>query len=77
MIKNPLHEEPRYQRTPVIRLKSESSLLDWLMSTGRMVSRETQAPEALEEEDSEISELIDVEQVMYDIDDEEDVNLDE
>jgi hypothetical protein len=76
MLKNPLHEEPRSSRTPVIRSESESSLLSWLTASGRMVARETQAPEGLEEE-PEISELIDVENVMYDIEDEEDLNLDE
>ena len=77
MLKNPLHQEPRFQQTPVIRSKSESSLLDWLTASGRMVARETQAPVEPEEDVVEISELIDVESVMYDIEDEEDLNLDE
>jgi len=77
MLKNPLHEEPRSQRTPVIRSRSESSLLDWLTASGRMVARESQAPVEREEEVLEVSELIDVESVIYDIEDEEDLNLDE
>jgi len=76
MLKNPLREEPRFQRTPVIRLKSESSLLSWLTASGRLVARETQEPEALEEE-PEISGLIDVDAVIYDLDDEEELNSDE
>lgn len=76
MLKNPLHQEPRFQRTPIIRSKSESTLISWLTASGRMVARETQAPEGLEEE-PEISELLDIEQVIYDIDDEEDPNLEE
>lgn len=77
MLKNPLHEEPREQRTLVIRSTQEISLLDWLESTGRMTARETQESEALEEEEPEILGLIDVEDATYDIDDEEDLNLDE
>ena len=76
MLKNPLREEPRSQRAPIIRSKSESPLLDWLTASGRMVPRETQAPAALEEE-PEISELIDVDDALYNIDDEEDMNLDD
>ncbi len=76
MLKNPLREEPRTQRAPVIRSKSESTLLDWLTASGRMMGREPQAPTALEEE-PEISELIDVDDALYNIDDEEDMNLDD
>ena len=76
MLKNPLHEEPRSQRAGVIRSKQELSLLDWLESSGRMTAREPQAVENLQEE-PEILGLIDVEDVTYDIDDEEDLNLDE
>lgn len=77
MLKNPLHQEPREQRAVVIRSKQEISLVAWLESSGRMVARETQELQYLEEEDPEILGLIDVEDVTYDIDDEEDVNLDE
>jgi len=76
MLKNPLHEESRFQRTPIIRSKTESTLLSWLTASGRMVARENQVLEGLEEE-PEISELLDIEQVIYDIDDEEDPNLEE
>ncbi|AFY49749.1 Protein of unknown function (DUF3134) [Nostoc sp. PCC 7524] len=33
-----LHEEPRHLPAPIIPLKQEESLLDWLHSTGRLVS---------------------------------------
>lgn len=71
MLKNPLRETPRFQRTPVIHSKSESSLTEWLTASGRMVARETQEPVALEVEDPEISGLIDVEDATYDLDDDE------
>ncbi len=38
-LSNPaLHEEPRHQSGAIIPLKQEESLLDWLQSTGRLVS---------------------------------------
>lgn len=77
MLKNPLHEEPREQRAVVIRSTQDISLVEWLESNGRMIAREPQASAALEEEDPEILGLIDVEDVIYDMDDEEDMNLDD
>jgi hypothetical protein len=56
----------------VIPLRNDTSLLDWLESSGRLIPRDTQEPEYdLEEE--EIAGLIDVEDAPYDIDDEEDL----
>jgi hypothetical protein len=38
-LSNPaLHEEPRYQATPIIPLKQEESLIDWLQNSGRLMS---------------------------------------
>lgn len=77
MLKSPLREEPREQLALVIRSKNESSLLEWLESTGRMIARETQEVNYSEEEE-EISELIAVDEVTYDIDDDEDnIDLDD
>jgi hypothetical protein len=71
MLKSPLREEPREQKAAVIRSKHESSLLDWLESSGRLIARDIQEPEFPEEE--EISGLIDVDDVTYDdIDDDDD-----
>lgn len=71
MLKSPLREEPREQKAAVIRSKHESSLLDWLESSGRLIARDIQEPEFPEEE--EISGLIDVDDVTYDdIDDDTD-----
>lgn len=71
MLNSSLREEPREQRAAVIPARNESSLLDWLYSSGRMVARDTQETERLEEE--EISGLIDVDDVTYDIDDDDDL----
>lgn len=78
MLKNPLREEPREQLALVIRSKNESSLLEWLESSGRMIARETQEVSYSEEEEEEISELIAVDEITYDIDDDEDnIDLDD
>lgn len=72
MLNSSLREEPRDQRAAVIRSRSESSMLDWLHSSGRLIARDTQEPEyPLEEE--EISGLMDVDDVTYDIDDDDDL----
>lgn len=78
MLKNPLREEPRKQLALVIRSKNESSLLEWLQSSGRMIARETQEINYSEEEEEEISELIAVDEVTYDLDDDdENIDLDD
>lgn len=72
MLKSPLREEPRSQKAAVIRSKHESSLLDWLEASGRLIARDIQEPEYLEAEE-EISGLIDVDDPTYDdIEDDDD-----
>jgi hypothetical protein len=76
MVNSPLRQEPREQRAAVIPSRNESSLLDWLEASGRLIGRDVQEPEYLEEE--EINELISVEDVAYDIEDEdEDLDIQE
>ncbi len=55
-----LREEPRNQRTNGASLKQEPSILDWLESSGRLLSRDPQDRElpAEDEEIEEINELI-------------------
>jgi hypothetical protein len=56
-----LHEEPRYQPAPIIPLKQEESLLDWLYSSGRIVSYPSvdyYYQEEVEEEE-DVAELVD------------------
>ncbi|MBW4557651.1 MAG: DUF3134 domain-containing protein [Trichormus sp. ATA11-4-KO1] len=56
-----LREEPRHQPTPVIPLKQEESLLDWLASTGRLVSYVSIDQSYYEDEDveEEVEEIMD------------------
>lgn len=77
MIKSPLREEPREQRAGVIRSKHESSLIDWLEANGRMVPRDNQEPVYTEEEEAEISGLIDPEDLTYDLGDDDEPDLSE
>jgi len=51
--------------------KHESSLLDWLEAKDRLIAGDVQEPEYIEEE--EIPELMAVEDVTYDIEDEDDL----
>ena len=77
MLNSSLREAPRKQQATVIPSKHQSSLLDWLESSGRMIARDNQEPEYRAEEE-EISGLMDVEDVTYDIeDDDEPLDLEE
>lgn len=71
-----LREHPREQRAAVIPLKNESSLLDWLEASGRLIARDNQEPEFAEEEE-EISGLIDVDDSSDDLygDGDDDIGL--
>ena len=76
MLKGPLREEPRNQRATVIRTSNEFILLEWLKSTGRLVSREAQGSDHLSEVE-EISEIIDLDDIAYDGEDDAEVDLEE
>ncbi|WP_066381427.1 MULTISPECIES: DUF3134 domain-containing protein [unclassified Anabaena] len=57
----PLREEPRYQPAPIIPLKQEESLLEWLQHTGRLVSYPSvdYHYEDEEEEEEYVADLVD------------------
>jgi hypothetical protein len=78
MLNSPLSEEPRNQRAPVIPLKQESSMLDWLQANGRLVARNVQEHDFSEDEE-EISEFLSGEDGIgdYDLDDDSDVSVDD
>ncbi|PPS42344.1 DUF3134 domain-containing protein [Chroococcidiopsis sp. TS-821] len=67
-----LREEPRDQPAGVIPLKNESSLLDWLESSGRLIARDNQEPDYLDDEE-EIAGLMDPDDMSYDLDDDDDI----
>lgn len=72
MLNSPLREEPRNQRATVIPLKPETSLLDWLQGSGRIIARDVHEPDFSDEEE-EISEFLGAEDGISDLydDDEE------
>lgn len=75
-IYNPsLRQEPRYEPAAVLPIIRDASLLDWLQETHRLIPREKEDPrlETLND-DVEISELMDVDDHLYD-DTEDDLNL--
>jgi len=78
MLNSPLREEPRNQRAAVIPLKQESSLLDWLQSSNRLIAREVQEAEFSSGED-DVEALMGVEDggIDYDIDDDDDIPVEE
>lgn len=75
MLNSSLREEPRSQRAAVIPSKHESSLLDWLESSGRLIAREQQEPDFSDASEEEISGLIDVDDITYDLDDDDVIDL--
>lgn len=69
-----LREQPLDQAAAVIPQKHESSILDWLESTGRLLTRDEVNLEAgyLDEADEEISDLMGNDDVGFDDDDDDD-----
>jgi hypothetical protein len=72
MVHNPsLRQEPRTASAAIIPLQQESSILDWLENTGRLISRETTEYNYGDDEE-EINELMAGEDNSFDLDDDDD-----
>jgi hypothetical protein len=71
MLNSPLREAPRNQRATVIPLKPETSLLDWLQTGGRIISRDVHEPDFTDEE-AEITEFLGGEDGIGDLYDDDD-----
>lgn len=72
MVYNPsLREEPRSQRAAVIPIKQESSILDWLESSGRLLARDSTESDFLDDEE-EIADLMGSDDASFDLDDDDD-----
>ncbi|MBD2394702.1 DUF3134 domain-containing protein [Cyanobacterium aponinum AL20118] len=80
-MKNPaLRKEKRYEPAPVIPLKQDGSLLDWLEANDRIIYREEREDRLVETavtEDEEISDLIEGEEDEFDPDELDDFDDDE
>lgn len=81
MSRSPLFEQPRSQPAPVFPSRDESSIISWLLSSGRLVARSNQETEySVDTEDPEIAGLIDNEGIVDDFDplgDDEDIDLED
>lgn len=76
-IRNPsLTEKPRYEIADVIPLHYETSILDWLEKSGRLMDRTSDNDDVLLDPEEEIAELIENDG-KYDDDDDEDILLDD
>lgn len=71
-----LRREPRYEPASVISLKKDPSLIDWLAANNRLIFRDREDKEDTLDEDLEMSELMDVDDSIYD-DDDDDIELDD
>jgi hypothetical protein len=70
IMKNPsLSYKPRHESASVIPMKQETSLLEWLKDSGRLIPREAKEADLLGDEDEEISELMEVDDTDLDDDD--------
>ena len=67
-----LREEPRSQRAAVIPVKQESSILDWLESSGRLLARDNQEVDYLDDDGEELNDLMAGEDNSFDLDDDDD-----
>lgn len=75
MLDSPLREAPRNQRAAVIPLKQESSMIDWLISTGRLISRDVHEKDARDSEEEVISDFLGGEDGIADIDYDDDDDM--
>lgn len=72
-----LREEPRHRPAAVIPLPQESSILAWLEANGRLLPRDNQDQNYLDEEPEELNDLMGVDEGGYDeIDDDDDADID-
>ncbi|MBR8830027.1 MAG: hypothetical protein N5P05_003316 [Chroococcopsis gigantea SAG 12.99] len=77
MLNPSVRQEPRYEPAAVIPLKKDASIIEWLQKHKRLIARDKEEAEVVLEEDVELSELMDVDDIGYDDDDDEELVLDE
>lgn len=69
-----LREEPRNRRAPIIPLQHEASILDWLERSGRLLARDSNDFDYLDDESGEeLSDLMGSDDASFDMDDDDDV----
>ncbi|HLO86559.1 MAG TPA: DUF3134 domain-containing protein [Nostocaceae cyanobacterium] len=75
MLNSPLREVPRNQRASVIPIKQETSILDWLQSSGRLIARDVHEPDFSDEQEEEISDFLGGEDGIGDLDYDDDDDI--
>lgn len=65
-----LREESREQLAPVISVQRETSVLEWLETTNRLLARDP-SESGIDEDEEEISELMGVDDNDYDDEDDD------
>lgn len=76
MVHNPsLRQEARNAPAAVIPIQHESSILDWLEGTGRLLARDN-VEMSYGDDEEEINELMAGEDNSFDLDDDDDDDLD-
>ncbi|PSF37148.1 hypothetical protein C7H19_11980 [Aphanothece hegewaldii CCALA 016] len=73
-MQNPsLRQEPRYEPARVIPVNKDSSIIEWLERTGRLIPREKEEREVILEDELELSDFMDSDDTYdMDIDDDDD-----
>ena len=78
MLNSPLREAPRNQRATVIPVKPDSSMMDWLQATGRLIGRDVHEPDFSRQEEEEISDFLVGEDGIADLDyDDDNISMDQ
>ncbi|BFM39992.1 DUF3134 domain-containing protein [Synechocystis sp. LKSZ1] len=72
-----VRQEPRYEPAAVLPITRDTSLLDWLQATNRLIPREPLEESSLDllEEEVDITELMDGDDHLYDDDGDDDLDL--
>ncbi|NET00779.1 MAG: DUF3134 domain-containing protein [Sphaerospermopsis sp. SIO1G2] len=77
MLNSPLTEYPRNRRATVIPARQDSSILDWLEGSGRLIPRNISESD-ISQPETEISDFLGAEDGIADIDyDDDNTSLDE
>ncbi|MGK7945886.1 MAG: DUF3134 domain-containing protein [Microcystaceae cyanobacterium] len=72
-----LSQEPRYEPAAVIPIKEDTSLVDWLKATNRLIPREVVAEEEKSSEDVDLADFIDTDDPAYEDNDDSDMDVED
>jgi hypothetical protein len=72
-----LSQEPRYEPAAVIPVKEDTSLVDWLKATNRLIPREKVEDEDKSTEDVDLADFIDSDDSGYEDSDDNDMDVED